>query len=241
MGRFQAHGQTDQGPVRATNEDCFGLDDERGLCVVADGMGGHNGGEVASRIAVTGVTEYIRTADGGGTWPFGFDRSLSALANRLRTAVHIANGQILDAAAHRRDLIGMGTTVVAALVDGDMLAFAHVGDSRLYLFDAGRLRLLTADDSWALNRNVLTNVLGARRDVDVHVAEERLAGAALIILVTDGVHTVVEDGLMAELVGGGDPPAEIARRLVNEALSRGTRDNCTAVVAEYRVAAAKLA
>jgi PPM family protein phosphatase len=241
MGRFQAHGQTDQGPVRATNEDCFGLDDERGLCVVADGMGGHNGGEVASRIAVTGVTEYIRTADGGGTWPFGFDRSLSELANRLRTAVHIANGQILDAAAHRRDLSGMGTTVVAALVDGDMLAFAHVGDSRLYLFDAGRLRLLTADDSWALNRNVLTNVLGTRRHVDVHVAEERLAGAALIILVTDGVHTVVEDGLMAELVGGGDPPAEIARRLVNEALSRGTRDNCTAVVAEYRVAAAKLA
>jgi protein phosphatase len=237
MGRFQSHGQTDQGPVRATNEDCFGLDDERGLCVVADGMGGHNGGEVASRIAVTGVTEYIRTADGGETWPFGFDRSLSESANRLRTAVHIANGQILDAAAHRRDLSGMGTTVVAALVDGDTLAVAHVGDSRLYIFDAGRLRLLTADDSWALNRNVLTNVLGARRDLDVHVAEERLTGAALIILVTDGVHTVVEDGLIAELVGGGDPPAEIARRLVDAALSRGTRDNCTAVVAEYQVPA----
>ena len=238
MERFEAHGQTDQGPVRATNEDCFGLDDERGLCVVADGMGGHNGGEVASRIAVTGVTEYIRTAD-SEIWPFGFDRSLSESANRLRTAVHIANGQILDAAAHRRDLSGMGTTVVAALVEGDMLAFAHVGDSRLYIFDAGRLRLLTADDSWALNRNVLTNVLGARRDVDVHVAEERLTGAALIILVTDGIHTVVEDGLMAELVAGGDPPAEVARRLVDAALSRGTRDNCTAVVAEYRLPPAK--
>ena len=238
MGRFEAQGQTDQGPVRASNEDCFGLDDERGLCVVADGMGGHNGGEVASRIAVTGVTEYIRTAD-GEVWPFGFDRSLSESANRLRTAVHIANGQILDAAAHRRDLSGMGTTVVAALVEGDMLAFAHVGDSRLYLFDAGRLRLLTADDSWALNRNVLTNVLGARRDVDVHVAEERLTGAALIILVTDGIHTVVEDALIAELAAGGDPPAEVARRLVDAALSRGTRDNCTAVVAEYRVPAAK--
>ena len=241
MARFQAHGQTDQGPVRATNEDCFGLDDERGLCVVADGMGGHNGGEVASRIAVTGVTEYFRTVDDGGIWPFGFDRSLSETANRLRTAVHIANGQILDAAAERRDLSGMGTTIVAALVDGDMLAFAHVGDSRLYIFDAGRLRLLTADDSWALNRNVLTNVLGARRDVDVHVAEERLTGAVLIILVTDGVHTVVEDGLIAELAAGGDPPAEIARRLVEAALSRGTRDNCTAVVAEYRVPAAALA
>ena len=238
MGRFQAHGQTEQGPVRATNEDCFALDDERGLCVVADGMGGHNGGEVASRIAVTGVSEYIRTADDGEVWPFGFDRSLSETANRLRTAVQIANGRILDAAAERRDLSGMGTTVVAALVDGDLLAFAHVGDSRLYIFDAGRLRLLTADDSWALNRNVLTNVLGARRDVDVHVAEERLTGAVLIILVTDGVHTVVEDGLIAELAAGGDPPAEIARRLVEAALSRGTRDNCTAVVAEYLVPAA---
>jgi protein phosphatase len=238
MGRFQAHGQTDQGPVRATNEDCFGLDDERGLCVVADGMGGHNGGEVASRIAVTGVTEYLRAADDGGIWPFGFDRSLSETANRLRTAVHVANGQILDAAAGRRDLNGMGTTVVAALVHGDTLAFAHVGDSRLYIFNAGQLRLLTADDSWALNRNVLTNVLGARRDVDVHVAEERLTGAVLIILVTDGVHTVLEDALIAELVAVGGPQAEIARRLVETALRRGTRDNCTAVVAEYRSPAA---
>jgi serine/threonine protein phosphatase PrpC len=234
MKGFHAYGLSEQGPVRATNEDCFGLDDERGLCVVADGMGGHNGGEVASRIAVTGVTDYIRASDGDGAWPFGFDRSLSESANRLRTAVHVANGQILDAATSRRDLSGMGTTIVAALVEGDRLAIAHVGDSRLYVFDDGRLRLMTADDSWALNRNVLTNVLGARRDLDVHVAEERLTGATLIILVTDGVHTFVGDDLMAELARGGGAPAGIARKLVDLALSRGTRDNCTAVVAEYR-------
>ena len=124
--------------MRATNEDCFGIDDERGLCVVADGMGGHNGGEVASRIAVTGVTEYIRTSDTEEGWPFGFDGILSEAANRLRTAVCVANGQILDAADNRRDLSGMGTTIVAALVDGDILAVAHVGDSRLYVYRCRR-------------------------------------------------------------------------------------------------------
>jgi protein phosphatase len=234
MGRLHVFGLSEQGPVRATNEDCFGLDDERGLCVVADGMGGHNGGEVASRIAVMGVTEYIRTSDGDGVWPFGFDGALSESANRLRTAVQVANGQILDTASSRRDLAGMGTTIVAALLAGDRLAIAHVGDSRLYLFDDGRLRLLTSDDSWALNRNVLTNVLGARRDLDVHVAEVQLTGVTLIVLVTDGVHSVVGDGLIAELVGAGDSPAVIARNLVDAALGRGSRDNCTAVVAEYR-------
>ena len=87
----------------------------------------------------------------------------------------------------------------------------------------------------ALNRNVLTNVLGARRDVDVHVAEQRLTEATLIILVTDGVHAVVGDRQIAELVSAGDTPAAVARKLVSAALDRGSRDNCTAVVADYRV------
>jgi protein phosphatase len=232
MKSFRASGASDQGPIRQTNEDCFELDEEAGLCIVADGMGGHNGGEVAARLAVDCVAEYVRTAPPQPDWPFGFDASLSAAANVLRTAVHAANRKILDTASQRRDLSGMGTTIVAALVHEGTLAIAHVGDSRLYVFAGGLLRLLTTDDSWALNRNVLTNVLGSRPHAEVHMAEQPLGAGELVILTTDGVHGVVDDGALRDLVAAGDRPAAIAERLVREALSRGSRDNCTAVVAQ---------
>ena len=160
-------------------------------------MGGHNGGEVASRLAVDGVTEYVRASAENPAWPFGFDASLSASANVLRTAVYAANRKILEAATGRRDLCGMGTTIVAGLVHGSTLAMAHVGDSRLYIFAAGALRLRTRDDSWALNRNVLTNVLGSRPQVEVHMAEEPINPGDLVILTTDGVHGVIDDGALA--------------------------------------------
>jgi len=223
MALFRAFGSSEQGPVRQTNEDCFALDAQRGLCIVADGMGGHNGGEVASRLAVDGVSEYVRASGENPAWPFGFDGTLSASANVLRTAVFAANRKILEAAAGRSDLCGMGTTIVAGLVHGSTLAMAHVGDSRLYIFAAGALRLRTRDDSWALNRNVLTNVLGSRPQVEVHMAEEPLNPGDLVILTTDGVHGVIDDGVLQTLVAAGDPPQAIANRLVQEALSRGSR------------------
>jgi protein phosphatase len=230
MGLFRAFGFSDQGPVRSSNEDSFGFDDQAGLCVVADGMGGHNGGEVASRLAVECVTAVVKTSKANAAWPFGFDASLSAPANLLRTAVYTANRQILDTAAQRRDLSGMGTTIVAALVHDNTLAIAHVGDSRLYVFAGGLLRLLTADDSWALNRNVLTNVLGSRTQVDVHMAEEPMTSGELVILITDGIHGVMDDAALQSLVEDGQHPQAIANRIVQEAQTRGSRDNCTAVV-----------
>ena len=233
MGLFRAFGSSDQGPVRQTNEDCFGHDERSNLCIVADGMGGHNGGEVASRMAVECVTEFVTRSSANPPWPFGFDASLSDSANLLRTAIYSANRKILETAAERRDLSGMGTTIVAALVHGGTLAIAHVGDSRLYTFAAGTLRLLTRDDTWALNRNVLTNVLGSRAQVEVHVAEEPLAGGELVILTTDGVHGVIDDLTLRDLVAVGGHPQLLANRLVQEALKRGSRDNCTTIVAEF--------
>jgi protein phosphatase len=230
MEFLNVHGLSEQGPVRTSNEDCFGVDAERGLCIVADGMGGHNGGEVASRIAVDGVKAFIRSSGQERYWPYGFDHTISNAANLLRTAVHVANGMILEAAAGQPTLAGMGTTIVAGLLDRDTLAVVHVGDSRLYLLRAAGLRLLTEDDSWALNRNVLTNVLGARREVLVHVAEEKVAGGDLVILVTDGIHAVLDDDGIAELVRQDGEPSAIADRLVRAALAHGSRDNCTALV-----------
>lgn len=244
---LRAYGSTDKGPIRPINEDCFQIDERLGLCVLADGMGGHNAGEVAARMAVDAVSDYIRDAD-LRVWPFGFEHSLSEAGNLLRTAVLVANVQILEAAASVDEYSGMGTTIVAALVRGRTLSAAHVGDSRLYLFGP-RLRQLTRDDSWTATplaagapvhplfqhhplRNALTNVVGVRACTEVHVVEEPLRGNERVLLTTDGVHGVLDDERVESLVAEGEV-AWVPRRLVEAALARGSRDNCTAVVAEY--------
>jgi len=254
---LRAYGSTDKGPLRPTNEDCFGIDEHLGLCILADGMGGHNAGEVAARMAVDAVTEYLRLAilegpgrDDGISWPFGFEPSLSRTGNLLRTAVLMANVQILDAAMSVDRYSGMGTTIVVMLVTNGRLSVAHVGDSRLYLFGP-RLRQLTCDDSWAVRvlaaespagstlpqnhpmRNALTNVVGIRPRTDVHVFEEELPEGVRLVLTTDGVHGVLDEGRVEQLLGEVDLQAA-SRNLVAAALARGSRDNCTAVVADYR-------
>jgi serine/threonine protein phosphatase PrpC len=257
-GVLRAYGLTDKGRVRPTNEDCFAIDEELGLCVIADGMGGHNAGEVASRLAVDAVMDYVRQRSASLArerhpeyWPFGFDPSLSADGNLLRTAIHIAGMRIREAAISSYDCAGMGTTIVAARVKDGRLSVAHVGDSRLYLVASGRLRQVTEDDSWMVSmlahdpnadplllehhpmRNALTNVVGAKAKTEVHVAEVMLAGGELLLLSTDGVHGVIDDGRLEQLMGDDDDPQTIAHNVVATALTRGSRDNCTAIAARY--------
>jgi serine/threonine protein phosphatase PrpC len=258
-GVLRAHGVSDKGRVRPINEDCYLVDERLRLCVVADGMGGHNAGEVAARMAVAAVGEYIRDASAAsppsvedpGSWPFGFERSLSTGGNLLRTAVHFANVQVLESAATIQAYAGMGTTIVAALVRDNRLSVAHIGDSRLYLYAETRLRQLTVDDSWmaaalaedprldpaALQRhpmrNALTNAVGARRAADVHVVEHPLRGGEVFAMTTDGVHGVLDERGITRMLAEDHAPATIARGLVRTALSHGSRDNCTAVVAKY--------
>jgi protein phosphatase len=248
---LRAYGLTDLGRDRPTNEDCFAIQEELGLCVIADGVGGHNAGEVAARLAVDAVVDAVRDAD--DTWPFGYDPSLSIDGNRLRTAVHLAHVQILEASFSANQYAGMGTTIVVARVAGDgRLSVAHVGDSRLYLMAGRRLRQMTVDDSWMTSmlaldpradlrllrqhplRNALTNVVGARSRTDVHVAEQALSGGEGLLLSTDGVHDVVDDRRLERLMLDDDDPGAIARNVIRTALARGSRDNCTAVVAQYR-------
>jgi protein phosphatase len=244
---LRAWGITDKGSVRSRNEDCFRIDFDSGLCLAADGMGGHNAGEVAAHLAADVVTNAVRRADLSGP----FDRAaVSSAGNLLRNAVYAANARILQAAAAAPECSGMGTTIVAALVRGSVLSAVHVGDSRLYIFDGGRLRLLTTDDSWTASvlaadphadpallqrhplRNALTNVVGGRAEVDVHLVEEPLRRGEMVLLTTDGVHGALETGQMERILGRspGDPAA-IAGQLVRAALAAGSRDNCTAVLA----------
>jgi serine/threonine protein phosphatase PrpC len=264
---LRAFGLTDKGRVRPVNEDCFAIQEELGLCVIADGMGGHNAGEVAAQLAVDAVVEVVRngsdrcaamsggraslSGERGDRWPFGYDPSLSDTGNLLRTAIHVASVQVLEAAGSAHQYAGMGTTIVAAHADGGRLSVAHAGDSRLYVFARGRLRQVTTDDSWLASmladdpdadlarlqdhpmRNALTNVVGARARTEVHVAEQALAGGELLLLSTDGVHGVLDDRRLERMLLEDDDPRTIARCLVRAALARGSRDNCTAIVAEY--------
>lgn len=246
---LRAYGLTDTGLVRPTNEDCFAIEEELGLCVVADGMGGHNAGEVAAHLAVDAIVHFLRTPD--QTWPFGFDPALSVDGNLLRTAVHLADVRVREAAISADDCAGMGTTIVAARVSGRRLSVAHVGDSRLYLLADRKLRQMTLDDSWVVSmlahdphtdplllqhhplRNALTNVIGARARTDVHVVEHVLGGGEVMLLTTDGVHGVVDDSRIEQMLLENEDPRLMARGVIDAALTRGSRDNCTAVVARY--------
>jgi protein phosphatase len=233
---------TDRGPVRPMNEDCFGIDERLQLCVIADGMGGHNAGDIASRLAVDAVIDHVRAEDRR--------RSGSPAAAVLRRAVELANVRILESARAARDLAGMGTTLVAAVLRQGMLSVAHAGDSRLYLYSRGALRQMTEDDSWVTTvlarqpdvdpvalrthtlGHVLNKVVGVRPIAEVHVAEEPLNAPALAILTTDGVHGAVDRDQLLGLADEADA-AELPEMLVRTALALGSRDNCTAVVAEY--------
>ncbi len=190
MGR-PAVGLTDVGRVRKVNEDTFACLDAFRFFVVADGMGGHKAGEVASRLAVETMVGFVsRSADGAEfSWPYGIEPMMSFEANRLRTAIHLANRRVFRASEDLDEYTGMGTTVVSALISDTTLVVGHVGDSRLYLWRDGALSQLTKDDSWAMTilgqetgdplapapahslKNVLTNVVGARDQADIHVAE----------------------------------------------------------------------
>jgi PPM family protein phosphatase len=264
-----AYGVTDKGRVRPTNEDCFAILEPLGFCVIADGMGGHNAGEVASRLVVDTVVEVVQRRSAASSersrplegsalqavdsalHPFGRDPSVSEEGNLLRTAILLANAQVLETATMAEQYAGMGTTVVASLAVDGRLIVASVGDSRLYLYAGDRLRQLTSDDSWVATvlasdpkadplllqnhpmRNALTNVVGARSHTEVHVVEEPLTAGDRLLLTTDGVHGVVDDDQIERMMREDDDPRGVADRIVAMALARGSRDNCTAIVARY--------
>lgn len=230
------------------NQDHFGTWPDLGLYVVADGMGGHNAGDVASHLAVETIHAFIiesaRTAD--FTWPFGLEVARSIEMNRLTTAVRLANRRIYDEGSKNAELTGMGTTVVAALVVGDRVMLASVGDSRIYRYRDGSLEQLTQDDTWLNSmlgakqaedadashplRHVLTSVVGTRDDVKPGAREERLLPGDTFVLCSDGVHGRLDNAAFVSVLAGGTNSEQRATQLVEEALTRGTSDNATALV-----------
>jgi protein phosphatase len=242
-------GATHPGHTRKTNEDAMIWDMAIGFIGVADGMGGHKAGEIASVLALDSVRAFLqdsaRTDDVGGE--HGDDTQLSPTASRLTTAIKLANRRVFQASQARPDCRGMGTTLLAAIVRNGVVTFASVGDSRIYLYDGSRLRQLTRDDSWVVMlakqcgvdqsalrthpmRNVLTNVIGAQSETQVHLDELAL-GDATLVFCTDGLHGAVSDDAMLGILKGEPDLQKAATALIRAALDDGGRDNVTVVLA----------
>ena len=246
-----AFGLTDVGRKRRHNEDAYLLDAERGLFVVADGMGGHAAGEVASRITVESIQEYIAATEEEheSSWPFGFNSRVSVEGNRLTTAVEKANEKVMRAVQNRPELKGMGTTVVAALFDADRATLVHVGDSRAYLFRDGELRRLTDDHSWVQEqvnagilsedeakshplKNVVTRALGGAAHVSVDLIEVPVRPGDRFLLCSDGLTGMVPDEDLFSHFRSEGLIEKTVRQLIDTANDRGGVDNLTAIVVE---------
>lgn len=244
-----SYGLTDPGCARAENEDRFVVCPDLGYFAVVDGMGGARNGALAAEITVATLQYYLESSRGRPdvTWPFGYNISISLNANRLETAIRLANRQVWKRADERPEFGGMGSTVAALLVEGSEVAVANVGDSRAYLFRAGKLTQLTTDDSWlhavladsALTpaslerhpmRNVLTQAVGSQNDVAVHTAELELEPDDCLVLTTDGLHAVAGDKAIRSVLEHMETPEELAKRLIQAARSAGGPDNISCVV-----------
>jgi len=249
--------RTDPGLRRTSNEDSYCTRPELGLFVVADGMGGHVAGEVASRVAVESISAFIQEtagADSNRTWPFPFEPHLSFEANRLKAAFRLANRRIASAIADSQDLRGMATTASAMLVGKDHACVAHIGDSRVYVLAGTTLRQITDDHSWVEEqvragmltpaaarqhpwRNVVTRALSGAEDPEIDVVEVKPAAGDRYLLCSDGLFGVVADEQIAQILGDRSLSLDdICARLIDAANEAGGPDNITALVIQIDAA-----
>ena len=245
--------RTDAGLRRGSNEDSHSANPDIGLFVVADGMGGHVAGEVASRVAVESISAFIRETAGedrNRTWPFPFEPSLSMAGNRLKAAFRLANRRIASAIADSQHLRGMATTASAILVGHDRLSVAHIGDSRVYVLRAGSLRQITDDHSWVEEqvragtlspdaarqhpwRNVVTRALSGAEDPEIDVVEMKPEKEERFLLCSDGLFGVVSDDQIGVILSDRKSSLDgICGQFIEAANSAGGPDNITALIVQ---------
>src|SRR5579871_4108146 len=251
--RAIAVGLSDVGLQREHNEDSFLVLNEYDLYVVADGMGGHRAGDVASRIATETISEFFKsTANDDVTWPFHFDTNLSEEENRLLTGIRVANRQIFERSTRSREYQGMGTTVVGAMFSPkkQRMYIGHVGDSRCYRVREGRIQQLTRDHSLIndylvampdlteeqrseLPKNVITRALGMQDSVVVDLQHDDPHPGDVYLLCSDGLSGMLSDDQILDVVEGTTETNEICRRLIQQANEHGGEDNITALVIRF--------
>jgi protein phosphatase len=248
--RIEASGQTDTGLKREGNEDAFCSADDLGLYIVADGMGGHRAGEVASRIAVETIRESYRkwfkekapTEDIFGA-P---DSTLSPMGNYVKSSIRLANRIIFELATDRKEYEGMGTTIVVLLISPELVIAANVGDSRIYLIRDGGIERLSKDHTIVSEqielgimteedaasspmKHILTRTLGSSSDVDAEVFEIEPSANDRFILCTDGITDLIKDEEILSMTEEEDSPKSLCHHFIDTVLERGAHDNATVV------------
>ena len=236
---MQYYGLTDQGMVRKQNEDCFFVDEKNGVFFVADGMGGHNGGKMASQMSADITKEYVNEH-------IPTDENVSLL---LEEAIQKANSDIYHKAKKERAYNGMGTTVEACALKSDKLFSFHVGDSRLYRLRAGKLVQLTTDHSYVEvlvqngnitrkearshpNRNVITRAVGTDPSVEIDRAEFSVKTGDVYLICTDGLTEMLDDRAIKKIILLDLPLKERVEKLIETANEKGGTDNVTALMIE---------
>lgn len=251
--RAIAFGMTDVGLQRDHNEDSYAVLSEYGLYIVADGMGGHRAGDVASQIATDSISEFFRsTANDDATWPIAFDANLTEDENRLLSGILIANRRIFERSIRSRECAGMGTTVVGAVFSKRRNRFyvGHVGDSRAYRIRAGTIQQLTRDHSLIndylmampemteeqraeLPKNVITRALGMHDNVNVDLMSDEPRVGDVYLLCSDGLSGMITDEQIRDVVGSTHDTREMCRRLIAQANENGGDDNITVLVVKF--------
>jgi protein phosphatase len=250
--KVEVAGETNVGMKRTHNEDNFSILEDSGLYIVADGMGGHASGEVASKMAVDAMKEFFAatSSDPERTWPYKMDRSKGYEENRLITGIKLANLRIYESAQRESRQRGMGTTIVTIFAVEDGVYIAHVGDSRVYRLRDGKLEQLTEDHS-LLNdyikmkrltaeeianfphKNVIVRALGMKDTVKVDTRFEQPKVDDTYLLCSDGLSGPVSDADILEITAKSPDLKSAAARLIERANANGGPDNITVVLARW--------
>ncbi len=250
--RIEVAGETNVVMNRQHNEDNFSILEDAGLYIVADGMGGHASGEVASKMAVDSLREFFAATaqDPERTWPYKMDRSKGYEENRLITGIKLANLRIYESAQRDPRQRGMGTTIVTMFAVEDGVYVAHVGDSRVYRVRDGKLEQMTEDHS-LLNdyikmkrltpeeianfphKNVIVRALGMKDTVKVDTRYEQPRAGDTYLLCSDGLSGPVTDPEMLEIVTATPDLKGAATKLIERANQNGGPDNITVVLARW--------
>jgi protein phosphatase len=241
---------------REGNEDAFCVREDLGLYLVADGMGGHAAGEVASKLAaetVEGVIRDTSNADVNSTWPTPFDIALTLNGNRLKTAFYMANRRLTAAMDNDEGLRGMATTIAAVLISDEKCTVGHVGDSRVYRRRNGALSSITEDHSWVNEqvragrltdtdarrhpwRNVVTRAITGGDDPSADIQEIQLIAGDRLLICSDGLSSVVPNEQIDSLIAAGSPAEAVAAALIDAANDAGGPDNITVVIIDVAAA-----